>query len=134
MKSVAIAYCATLLAFAGIDFVWLSFAGERLYRPVLKDILIDGFEPAPAVAFYLLFAAGLVILAVRPGLDASSLRLAAGNGALMGFFAYATYDLTNQATLRNWTTPLTLADLAWGTALSALAAALGYTAARAFAA
>jgi uncharacterized membrane protein len=130
MKSVVIAYCATLLAFVGIDFVWLSFAGDWLYRPTLKDILLDGFRPVPAVAFYLLYAAGLVIFAVRPGLEANALRLAAGNGALLGFLAYATYDLTNHATLRNWTTSLTRADLAWGTVVSAVAAALGYAAAR----
>ncbi len=133
MKSILTAYVATLLAFVGIDFVWLSFAGPRLYRPILKDILIDGFEPVPAVAFYLLFALGLLMLAVRPALEANSLRLAAGNGALLGLVAYATYDLTNQATLRNWTTSLTLADLAWGTALSAVAAAIGFLVARAVA-
>lgn len=133
MKSLVVAYVATLLAFVGIDFVWLSYAGDRLYRPILKDVLLDGFQPAPAVAFYLIFAAGLVILAVRPGLAEGSLRLAAGNGALLGFFAYATYDLTNQATLRNWTTSLTLSDLAWGTFLSAVSAAIGYAATRALA-
>ena len=131
MKSLVVAYLATLVAFVGIDFAWLSFAGDRLYRPILKDILLDGFNPAPAVAFYLIFAAGLVVLAVRPGLETVSLRLAAGNGALLGFFAYATYDLTNQATLRNWTTTLSLADLAWGTVLSAISAAVGYAVARA---
>jgi len=94
-------------------------------------MLLDGFAPAPAVAFYLLFAAGLVVLAVRPGLEAGSLRLATGNGAMLGLVAYATYDLTNQATLRNWTTALTLTDLAWGTLLSAIAATVGYLAARA---
>ncbi len=134
MKTVVIAYCATLFAFVGLDFIWLSVAGDRLYRPILKDILLDSFRPAPAAFFYLLFAAGLVILAVRPALDQSSLRLAASNGALLGFFAYATYDLTNQATLRNWSTSLTLADLAWGTALSAAAATLGYLVARSLAA
>ena len=134
MKSAVIAYVVTLLAFVGIDFVWLSYAGERLYRPILKDILLDGFQLAPAIAFYLIFAFGLVVLAVRPGLAAGSLRLAAGHGALLGFVAYATYDLTNQATLRNWATSLTLTDLAWGTLLSAVAAAIGYAAARAFAA
>ena len=67
--------------------------------------------------------------AVRPGLAAESLRTAALNGALFGFFAYATYDLTNQATVRNWTT-LSLADMAWGTVLSAAAAAIGFAATR----
>ncbi len=68
-----------------------------------------------------------------PGLAVGSLWLAAGNGALVGFLAYATYDLSNQATLRNWTATLTLTDLTWGTVLSAIAASLGYIAARALA-
>jgi uncharacterized membrane protein len=71
-----------------------------------------------------------VYFAVRPGLAAESLRTAALNGALFGFFAYATYDLTNQATVRNWTTTLSLADMAWGTVLSAAAAAIGFAATR----
>ncbi len=133
MKTVVVAYVATLVAFLGLDAIWLSLAGGRLYRAVLKDILLEGFSPAPAVAFYLIFAAGLVILAVRPGLAVGSLRLAAGNGALLGFLAYATYDLSNQATLRNWTATLTLTDLTWGTVASAAAATVGFLATRALA-
>jgi uncharacterized membrane protein len=133
MKSTAAAYLATLIAFVAIDFVWLSFAAERLYRPALKDILLDGFRPAPAVVFYVVFAAGLVALAVRPGLAAGSFWLAVGNAAAVGLIGYATYDLTNQATLRNWTTTLTLMDLAWGVTLSAVAGAAGFLAARAVA-
>ena len=75
--------------------------------------------------------AGLVYFAVRPGLAADSLRAAALNGALFGFFAYATYDLTSQATIRNWTTSLSVVDMAWGTILSAAAAAIGFAATRA---
>ncbi len=133
MKSIAAAYLATFVAFVGIDFVWLSLAAERLYRPTLKDILLDGFRPAPAVAFYFLFAAGLVILAVRPGLASGSIWVAVGNAALIGLLGYATYDLTNLATLRNWTTALALTDLVWGAVLSAVAGAAGYAAARAVA-
>jgi uncharacterized membrane protein len=132
MTSFAVAYCATLLAFVGIDFVWLSLAAKRLYRPVLNDILLDGFRLAPAAAFYLIYGVGLVAFAVRPGLSADSPRLALLNGALFGLCAYATYDLSNQATLRDWTISLTLADLAWGTILSATAAVIGYVATKAF--
>jgi uncharacterized membrane protein len=128
MKVNLAAYLTTLAAFLGIDFVWLSLASERLYRPILKDILVDGFRPAPAIVFYLVYAAGLVYFAVRPGLAAESWRTAALNGALFGLFAYTTYDLTSQATLRNWTTTLTVADMAWGTVLSAVAAAIGVAA------
>ncbi len=131
MKIELTAYATTLAAFLAIDFIWLSATGDRLYRPILKDILIDGFRPAPAILFYLVYVAGLVYFAVRPGALAESWRMALIDGAIFGFCAYATYDLTNQATLRNWSTTLTLADLAWGTILSATAAAIGAAATRA---
>lgn len=131
MKAPLTVYLTTLAALLVIDFIWLSLANERLYRPILKDILVDGFRPAPAIVFYLLYAAGLVYFAVRPGLASKSWPAAALNGALFGFFAYATYDLTNHATLRGWTTTLTVVDMAWGTILSAAAAAIGFAATKA---
>jgi uncharacterized membrane protein len=133
MKIYLVAYVTTLAAFAGIDFVWLSWAGDRFYRPILRDVLVDGFRPAPAAVFYLAYAAGLVYFAVRSGLLANSWRPAALDGALFGFFAYATYDLTSQATVRNWTTTLSATDIAWGAILSAVAAAIGAAAANALA-
>lgn len=133
MKVGLTAYLTTLAAVFGIDFVWLSLSHDKLYRPILKDMLVDGFRPAPAVIFYLVYAAGLAYFAVRPGLASESWGRGALNGALFGFFAYATYDLTNHATLRNWTATLTLADMAWGTVLSALAAAIGVAATKAIA-
>jgi uncharacterized membrane protein len=96
MKVSLTAYLTTLAALFGIDFVWLLLSNDKLYRPILKDILVDGFRPAPAIAFYLVYAAGLVYFAVRPGLASESWSGALLNGALFGFFAYATYDLTNQ--------------------------------------
>lgn len=125
MKLYAVAYVATLIAFVAIDFVWLSSMAGRLYRPVLGDMLAPGFRPVPAVLFYLVYAAGLTFLAVRPGLLAGSIGTAALYGAVIGFMAYATYDLTNQATLKNWSTLLTVADLIWGTVLSAAASGIG---------
>jgi len=133
MRSVVRSYFATLIAFVAIDFVWLSLVAERLYRPILNDILLDGFRVPAALAFYFVYTAGLTALAVRPALAAESPLLALRNGAIFGFCAYATYDLTNEATLRNWTTLLTLTDLAWGTLLSASAALAGLSATRAFA-
>ncbi len=125
MKPYIIAYFATLVVFVAIDFIWLSSMADRLYRPVLADMLASGFRLAPAVAFYLIYALGLTVLAVRPGLMAGSPQTAIVYGALLGLTAYATYDLTNQATLKNWSTVLTLADLVWGTALSGFAAGSG---------
>ncbi|NTF46194.1 DUF2177 family protein [Rhizobium rhizogenes] len=125
MKTHIVAYLSTLIVFVAIDFIWLSSMADRLYRPLLGDLLAPSFQLAPAVAFYLIYAAALTFLAVRPGLTAGSLGTAVLYGAVFGFAAYATYDLTNQSTLRNWSTTLTIADLLWGTVLSAVAAGSG---------
>jgi uncharacterized membrane protein len=126
MKTYVIAYFATLVVFVAVDFVWLSVMADRLYRPVIGEMLAPSFRLGPAIAFYLFYAAGLTFLAVRPGLMSGSFATAALYGAVLGFTAYATYDLTNQSTLKNWSTTLTVADLIWGTFLSGLAAAAGY--------
>jgi len=125
VKTYIVAYLSTLIVFVAIDFIWLSSMADRLYRPMLGDLLAPNFQLAPAVAFYLIYAAGLTFLAVRPGLVLGSLSTAILYGAALGFTAYATYDLTNQSTLRNWSTTLTIADLIWGTFLSAVAAGAG---------
>jgi uncharacterized membrane protein len=129
----AIAYLATLVVFVAVDFIWLSSMAEPLYRPTLGDMLAPQFRPVPAVLFYLLYGAGLTFLAVRAGLASGSLKTAVLHGAVVGFTAYATYDLTNQSTLKNWSTILTVADLIWGTLLSASAAGAGHAIASRFA-
>ena len=126
MKTYIVAYLATLIVFVAIDFAWLSSMADRLYRPTLGDMLAPEFRLAPAVAFYLIYAAGLTFLAVRTGLMSGSLATAALYGAAVGFTAYATYDLTNQSTLKNWSTTLTIADLLWGSALSAVSAGAAF--------
>ncbi len=125
MKSTLIAYLVTGLAFLGCDSVWLSIAGSRLYRPYLGPLLTDDFTLAPAIAYYLIYVAGVVGLVVRPALADGRLSVATLRGALLGLSAYATYDLTNQATLRGWPTIITVADLCWGTVLTAVAATIG---------
>jgi uncharacterized membrane protein len=127
-----IAYLSVLVIFTAIDFVWLTAMADRLYRPVLGDMLAAQPRLVPAILFYLAYAGGLAFLAVRPALLAGSSRMAAVNGSVLGFTAYATYDLTNHATLKNWSAALTLPDLVWGTALSALAAALAFLFTRRF--
>jgi len=112
-------YFAALVAMLAPDAVWLTFAGPALYRPALADLLADSFSPIPALLFYLLYVFGLTTLSAAQSILESAVR-----GALFGLCAYGTYDLTNQATLRHWPTYLTLADLAWGTLLSAFAAAI----------
>lgn len=119
-------YVAALVVFAVVDGAWLYFMGSQLYKPVLGDILAPDVRLAPALAFYLLFPVGLSIFAIDPAIKAGSIGTALFYGALFGLFTYATYDLTNFATLRNWTLQLTLIDIAYGAVLSAVAAAGGY--------
>lgn len=126
MKTYLAAYFFTLVAFLVIDFIWLSTMASRLYRPAIGDLLAENFRLAPAIVFYLIYAAGLTFLAVRPALISGEWTTALLYGAAVGFMAYATYDLTNQATLKNWSTTLTVADLLWGTFVSAAAAIIGY--------
>ncbi|AYD04678.1 DUF2177 family protein [Neorhizobium sp. NCHU2750] len=129
MKRYLVAYLVTLIAMVLIDAVWLSSMADRLYRPVVGDMLAPEFRLAPAIAFYLIYPAGLVCLAIRPAFRDGALKAAVLSGAALGFVAYATYDLTNQATLIRWSTTLTIADLCWGTFLSAIASCAGYWAA-----
>lgn len=120
------AYFATLIVFAALDFVWLSSMANTLYKPVLKDILLPDFRLGPALVFYLLFPLGLAIFGVSAGIRSGNWTDALLYGALFGFFAYATYDLTNQATLKNWETKLTVIDMLWGTFLGGVAGTAGY--------
>jgi len=126
----AVSTLATALAFLALDAVWLTMAADRLYRPHLGPLLMDRFAPAPAVAFYLIYLAGIMFLAVAPAVSSGRLTGALLRGAALGFVAYATYDLTNQATLKGWSTTVTLADLCWGTFVTSAATTVGYLAAR----
>ncbi|WP_242076843.1 DUF2177 family protein [Brevundimonas diminuta] len=124
------AYLGAGLTFAAIDFVWLTTMTNRLYKPVIGPIMADKPDMKAAVAFYLISIAGTVFLAIAPALKEGNWTRAAINGAVLGFVAYATYDLTNQATLAVWQTRLTIIDLIWGTTLTMLSATGGYFAAR----
>ncbi len=125
-----VAYIASLIVFGALDAIWLTTMTSRIYRPVLGDILLSDLRIAPALAFYLLYPVGLVVFAAMPALRAGSAGTALAHGALFGLIAYATYDLTNYATLRSWTLQITLIDLAYGTVVAALTALAAYQAAR----
>ena len=120
------AYLATLAAFLPCDIVWLGTMASRLYRPTLGNILLSDANLPAAGAFYAIYPIGLVYFAVVPALKSGSLGQATLGGALFGFFTYMTYDLTNQATLKNWTTQLTLTDIGWGTVLGAISASIAF--------
>lgn len=125
-----IGYVATALAFLGLDAIWLNWAASRLYRPKLGALLREDFSMPPAIAFYVIYVTGILIFAVAPALESGRWTSALWRGAMLGFLAYATYDLTNQATLKGWSASITLADLAWGTFVTASAAISGFAAIR----
>ena len=115
-KTLAV-YVAALAAMLIPDAGWLTVMGPNLYKPALGDMMAANFAPVPAVLFYLLYVAGLIYFSDGETILASALK-----GAFFGLCAYGTYDLTNNATLRNWPAYLTAADLVWGTLLSGFAA------------
>ena len=123
-----IGYVITLVTFVAIDLTWLGIMAPRFYMPTLGDIGLASVNLPPAIAFYLLYPLGLVIFAVEPALRSGTAGTALLYGALFGFFTYATYDLTNQATLRNWTSSLSVVDIAWGTVLGATASLIAFAA------
>jgi uncharacterized membrane protein len=127
MPQLLIAYVAALLPFGALDFVWLGLMGPRLYKPALGDMVAAAPRLAPALAFYLIYIAGIVFFAVKPALAGASWRIALINGAALGLLAYATYDLTNQATLRIWPMRITIFDIAWGVLATALAATVSFS-------
>jgi len=110
----------TLVVFLALDGIWLGLVAPDFYRAQLGDLLAPQLDLRAAAAVYLLLVLGLVEFVITPGLRAGSLRRAVARGALFGLVAYATYDLTNLATLAGWPLAVVLVDLAWGTLLCAL--------------
>ena len=125
VKPLLIAGPITAVVFLALDAIWLTTMADRLYRPALGRLMLDRFEPVPAIMFYVVYLVGVLAFAVVPGLESRRWTTALGFGALLGLVAYATYDLTNQATLRDWPWRVTAADLCWGTFVTAVAAATG---------
>jgi uncharacterized membrane protein len=125
MLKYPLTYLGAAIVFAGVDFIWLSVSGG-IYRPTLDPLLADRVRLGPAVVFYLAYLLGMLLLVIAPAGRAGSLTQAARNGAMLGAMAYATYDLTNQATLKVWSTAITLADIGWGTVLTAVGCSAGY--------
>ena len=125
----ALAFVTVLIIFSVIDTVWLGYMGDRVYRPLIGEVLAETFRLVPAIAFYTLYAAGLTIFAVLPGLKTGDWRTALMWGALFGLFAYGTYDLTNYATLKSWGLKITLMDMTWGVVVSGVSSAAACAAA-----
>lgn len=125
-----IAYVATAIVFLGIDALWLGVIAGKWYFQKLGPLLRDSPNFAYAGAFYLVYVAGLVVLAVMPAVSAQSWQTALFYGAVVGLVAYGTYDMTNLSTLKGYPVSVALVDIAWGTALTAVSAFAGYQAVR----
>ena len=123
-------YLISLVAFLAIDVIWLFTMSGRFYKPQLGGLMRDQANLLVALAFYLFYVVGVLVLAVGPALDAGSALKAAALGALLGFVAYGTYDFTNLATLNGWPPLVTVVDIVWGTSLTAVMATIGYYVAR----
>ena len=121
-----VAYIATAVVFLGLDALWLSKVALGMYRQELGSLLLEKPKLAVAGAFYLLYVAGIVVLAIVPALGGGGWVKVLLMGAVLGLVAYGTYDITNLSTLKGWSTRLALIDIAWGTALTAVSATIGY--------
>jgi uncharacterized membrane protein len=119
-------YLLTVPVFFAIDMLWLAVVARNFYKQHLHALLSPHVNWPAALLFYSLFIAGILFFAVRPGLEAHSLAKACLLGALFGFFTYATYDLTNLATLRDWPLLVTVVDMAWGTILCTVVSGAAY--------
>jgi uncharacterized membrane protein len=119
-------YGLTMVAFLAIDLTWIGAVASGFYRRELAHLLADSPLWVPALLFYTIYVAGIVVFAVLPSLEAGSLARAATLGAFLGFFAYATYDLTSMALFRDFPLIVVVTDIAWGMVLTASVAAAGY--------
>ena len=126
MPRFAVAYAATFVVFCGLDFLWLGFIAKGYYQSQVGTLLLEKPNLPVAALFYGLYIVGILTFAVLPALDAGQWGKALLYGALFGFFTYATYDLTNLATLKGWSTGVAVLDLAWGVTVTAISATAGY--------
>lgn len=111
---------------AVIDAVWLSVIANKFYKSQIGPLLLEKPNMPAAVIFYIIYVVGIVAFVLAPAIEKGSWQYAVGYGALFGFVTYATYDLTNLATLKGWTTKLVIVDLLWGAVLTAGVAGLTY--------
>lgn len=124
MTKYMIAYTATLIVFFAVDMAWLAGVARSFYAEQLGG-LMGRPRWGVAILFYLMYIGGIVFFAIHPGIQAGSIMKATLLGALFGFFCYATYDLTNLATLKGWPEKMVIVDIIWGTFLTGTCAMVG---------
>jgi uncharacterized membrane protein len=125
-------YVIALPLFLAIDMVWLGVIAKSLYQKQIGPLMRPDVQWGAAILFYLLFIAGLVFFVIAPSVEKKDWMFALGAGALFGLITYATYDLTNLATLRNWPMVITIIDLLWGATIAAVVSVSSFFIARKF--
>jgi len=129
MRPTIIAYITTLVVMGVLDGAWISFALNKIYKPGIGHLMTANPVVPAAVAFYLLYAAGVTYLIVLPATGAGSALV---RGGVLGLIAYGTYDLTSLAIMNGWPAYVTIADMIWGTILTGVTAALATLAVQKF--
>ncbi len=119
-------YLIALPVFFAIDMIWLGLVAKNFYKNQIGFLMRPDINWVAAIIFYLLFIVGLVLFAITPAIEKGSWMYALLFGALFGFFTYATYDLTNLATLKDWPLMVSLVDMMWGVVLGALVSLITY--------
>lgn len=119
-------YLIAFVLFFVIDLLWLGIVAKDIYKKYLGHLMSTQVNWVAAMIFYLLFIGGLVFFVIMPAVEAESLGKAILYGALFGFITYATYDLTNLATLKDWPIQITIIDLVWGTFLGTSVSLLSF--------
>jgi uncharacterized membrane protein len=113
-------YLIALVIFVILDAIWLGIISRNLYSKYIGYIMTETPNWVAAILFYLLFITGIIVFIVLPGLEEKNILITLGKAALFGLVTYATYDLTNLATLKSWPIQITIIDLIWGTFLSSI--------------
>jgi uncharacterized membrane protein len=129
--TLAITYFVALLIFLALDAIWLTTMGKPFYAAELGALLREKPDFVSAFGFYLLFIAGLVVFVINPSLASGKLAHAVIFGAFFGLVTYATYDMTNLATIKGFTTRVAVVDMIWGAFLSSTVSALTFLIVRA---
>jgi uncharacterized membrane protein len=126
LKKILISYLLTTIVFFALDMVWLGLIAKNIYQKYLGNFLSDKVNWTAAIIFYLIFIAGIFIFVILPSIEKQSWVRALVLGAIFGFITYATYDLTNYATLKGFPLNIVFIDLAWGATLTAIVSLAGY--------
>ena len=125
-------YAIALPVFFALDMAWIGLVAKNFYRNQIGFLMKNEINWTAAAIFYLLFIVGLVLFVITPAMEKNSWMHALLFGALFGLITYATYDLSNLATLKDWPLLVTIVDLAWGATLAASVSTATYFVARKF--